>query len=427
MTAILGRPSPKSGTTWADQMLALLTRGAQSRSGPTINYQNALRVSVVLACCRVIAEGVAQLPLKLYLEDGASRKPATDHPLYRVLSRRPNSWMTSFEFRETLTYHALLAKGGFAVINRVGGRVHELLPVTPDRVKVEVVDGEVRYILRMPDGAFEVLGPGEMFHLRGPSWNGFEGMEAIDYAREAIGLAIATEETHADFHRNGAKTAGVLSIQGGLSDPQIAQLRQAFEEATTGRNAFRTVVLDQAAKFERMSMTGVDSQHLETRKYQVEEVCRAMRVFPQMVGYSDKTSTYASAEQFFIAHVTHSLQPWLERWEAVVERDLLTDQESAKGYTAKFTVQAMLRGDAKARAEFYKSLHGMRAITPNEIRALEEMNPIEGGDSFGEEPSAPAGGSKERKVGRVLSGRNEKRIRDAQGSLTDVLAELDKE
>lgn len=446
-TLIGGHVERKSSASWTDRAWEILLRGPQSKSGQDITPVTALRVSAVLACCRVLAEGVAQIPLKLYQESNDRKKAATDHPAYRILWRRPNDWMTSFEFRETMMYHALLCKGGFAVKNMVRSQVRELIPVTPDRVKVEQIDGEIVYTVRLLDGTLAPVPRQNMFHLRGPSWNGYLGMEIIDLARESIGLAISTEETHAKFHKNGAKTAGIIGIDGSLSQDAKKLLKQTFEEASTGDNAFRTLVLDQGAKFHQMSMTGVDGQHLETRKFQVEEVCRSMRVFPQMVGYSDKTSTYASAEQFFIAHVIHSLGPWIERWEQALDRDLLTEKEVESGLFAKFSVQGLLRGDAKARAEFYASGIVNGWMRRNEARRLEDLDPIDGLDALlvplnmaevgtlakdvakALVMQFPGADEKtlEAKIGRVLSARNEKRIRDASNALDDVLAELDSE
>lgn len=386
LTSLLGGPAETKTAGWTEQAMEILLNGMSSKAGPAISWKTALRVSVAFSCGRVLAEGLAQIPAKLMMEiDGGEggSKAARDNSLYRVIARRPNDWMTSFQFRETMMYHAIFAKGGTAVINRVRGKVMELLPVMPDRVRVEqTADAEVVHWIRMLDGTERPFPRNTIFHLRGPSWNGVEGLDVIDLAREALGLALATEETHARFHKNGAKAAGIISMDGELKEEGRKQLKKAFQDAMTGENSFKTLVLDQGAKFHQMSMTGVDSQHLETRRYQIEEVCRFMRVFPQMAGYSDKTSTFASAEQFFIAHVVHSLGPWVERFEQTADRDLLTREEEDSGLFVKLFVQGLLRGDAKARAEYYTKMYGIGAMNPNEIRALEDMNPYEGGEKY---------------------------------------------
>lgn len=383
--AMLGVPGRKatdiSALTWA----ALLGESS-SKAGVAVNIDTALRVSVVLACARVIAEGIAQMPLKLFQEraDGG-RDLAKKDPLYRLMWRRPNEWMTSFEFREALTLHAVLAGDGFAFINRVGAQV-ELLPIMPGMVTVrQSADYEITYQVRDAKGAEIGTFPrANMLHLRGPSWNSYKGLEIVMLAREAIGLALATEETHSRFFANGAQPGGILSFPNGLGPEQIDRIKKAFSAAQEGvANKFKTLVLDMGAKFEAMAFKGVDSQHLETRRFQIEEVCRALRVFPLMVMQSDKTATFASAEQFFLAHVIHTLGPWAERWEQVLDRDLI-DEKRQPDLFFKHLMQGLMRGDNKSRAEYFKAALGAGGspawMRPNEVRALDDMNPDADGD-----------------------------------------------
>lgn len=382
LTSLLGAPGERKAASFG-ALWDLLAGGAASKAGPSVNWKNALRVSVAFSCGRVLAEGLAQIPFKLMQEDGEGSRAAREHPLYRVLARRPNDWMTPFQLRETMMYHAIFAKGGYAVINRVGGKVRELLPVMPDRVRVEQLpDASVMYWIKMPDGVERPFPRTSIFHLRGPSWDGIEGLDVIDLAREALGLALATEETHARFHKNGAKAAGIVSMEGTLNTAGRAALKAAFQDASTGANSYKTLVLDQSAKFSQMQMTGVDAEHIRTRELQIAEICRFMRVFPQMAGFADKTATFASAEQFFIAHVVHSLGPWVERWEQAADRDLLTPKEMDEGYFTKLSVQGLLRGDAKSRAEYYVKMFSIGALNPNQIRALEDLNPYPAGEKY---------------------------------------------
>lgn len=384
LTALLGPSETKSVSV--DDLWDRVAGGAQSKAGIPVNWQSALRVSVAFSCARVLAEGIAQIPFKIMKEiDGGGSLPARDHHLYQLAVRRPNDWMTSFQFRETMMLHAIFAKGGYAVKNIVGGKVRELIPLVPGSVRVEADSSNViTYWANMPDGTYRPFKKESIFHLRGPSWDGIEGLDVIDLAREALGIALATEQTHASFHKNGAKAAGIVSLDGELKPEGRNALRKAFQDASTGNNAFKTLVLDQGAKFSQMSMTGVDSQHLETRKYQIEEVCRFMRVFPQMAGYSDKTSTFASAEQFFIAHVVHSLGPWVERWEQTFDRDCFSEADIKEGYFSKLTVQGLMRGAHKDRAEYFSRALGSGGspawMTQDEVRALDDLNPM-GGDA----------------------------------------------
>lgn len=368
------------------QLWEFLRAGSGVKAGVSVSLASALRVSVVLACARVISEGVAQIPFKLYrsrIDGGAD--PATDLPLYKILWRQPNDWMTSFEFRETLTLHAVLTGNGFAYKNRVRGRVAELIPMMPAQVKVcQAPDYSLAYELTGQNGqAIGTVGQEEMLHLRGPSWNGVVGLDMIREAREAIGLAIATEETHSRFHANGARPSGILSPKNPLSQDQVKDIKASWDAANAGVDKVgKTAMVPVAMEYKQMVMTGVDAQHLETRRFQIEEVCRNMRVFPMMVMQSDKTATFASAEQFFIAHVIHTLAPWVQRWEEVADRDLVSELKQPDLYS-KMSVKGLLRGDSAAQATFYeRALGAARPETAymlrNEVRELEELNPVPG-------------------------------------------------
>jgi HK97 family phage portal protein len=356
-----------------------------SRSGQNVTVETALQVTTVLACVRVIAEGIAQVPLKLYKErDDGGSDPAKDHPLYRVLYRRPNPWQTSFEFREMLAAHVCLAGRFVAFKNVVNGKIRELIPFLPHEVCVDV-DQFRRPVYRVSS---EITGQSQDFpaeaiwHVKGLSWNGYDGLKPLQLAREAIGLAMATEEAHALMHANGAQSTGIYSVDDKLLPDQFLALRNWVEKNMTGEARFRPMILDRGAKFVPTSMTGVDSQHLETRRHQIEEVCRIFRCAPLMVGYSDKTATYASAEQMFLAHVVHCLAPWYERIEQSIDCNLLSERDLDDGIYAKFNANALMRGAARDRAEYYFRLWQMGALNANEIRAYEEQNPYEGGEIY---------------------------------------------
>jgi HK97 family phage portal protein len=351
--------------------------GRATKSGVSVSWETALNVTTWLACGRVIGEGIAQVPLKLYREANGRRMPATEHPLYEVLHRRPNEWQTSFDYREMLALHLVFTGGAFSYKNvtRSGG-LRELVPFEPQWVKVEHKHGvPATYTVTLPDGESKSFAASEIWHLRGPSWNSYVGLEPVKLAREALGLALATEETHAQFHHNGAKPSGVLSVEGSLTPDQYKQLRAWIEKSIGSRNAGVPLIVDRAAKWTAQAMSGVDAQHLETRKHQVEEICRALRVMPIMVGHADKTATYASAEQMFLAHVVHTLSPWYERIEQSIDVNLLTKQERADGMYAKFVEEGLLRGSLKDTKDMLLGYVNGGLMTPNEGRAKLDLNP----------------------------------------------------
>jgi HK97 family phage portal protein len=368
--------------------------GIPSKTGVSVTWETALQCTAALGCARVIAEGVAQLPIGVYRDEGRRRIEMRKTDLARLLATGPNPYITTFEFVETLLINAVLGRGGYALIQRspIDGGIIELLSV-PSAWVTEKRDAAWRPYFEVEmrvstDGPSQRLRvPSEnMLRVRGPSLDGYVGLSGLKLAREAIGLSLAMEESHARLHKNGVQTTGAWSLDGNLEAEQHKRLVAMLEKYQGLENNGRPLVLDRAAKWQQMQMKGVDAQHLETRKFQIEEVCRALRVFPIMVGHADKTATYASAEQMFLAHVVHTLMPWIRRIEQAFARDLLTDAERTSGAYVKLSVQGLMRGDAKTRAEFYQKGVLSGWMTRNEVRALEEMDAIDGLD----EPLTPS-------------------------------------
>lgn len=376
-----GKVADASALTWT-----ALLGGPLSKTGLSVNEVRALRVAVVWACCRVICEDVGKMPLKLMQEsDDGTKQVAKRHPLHRVLSRRPNEWQTSMEWRMQMLLHALLKKGGYSFINRGStGEVLELIPLLPGNVTVKQdALRRVTYEVRDARGTVATLAQSQVHVIRGLSWDGLNALEVVHQGAEAIGLAMATEESQARLHGQGARPGGIVTTDKPLDTKQVERLKAQFSDNYSGvENAFKTMLLDNGLEFKPWAMTGVDAQHLETRRHQVEEVCRFFRVFPSMIGYSDKATTYASAEAFFTAHVVHTLMPWVTLWEQAIQRDLLTEDELDAGLAPKFHVNGLLRGDAAQRAAFYASGITNGWMARNEARRLEDMNPLPGLDTI---------------------------------------------
>ncbi len=365
--------------------------GRASATGRTVNIKTALEVSTVVACVRVIGEGIAQVPLKLIREsaDGKTRLPAKDHPLYQLLATRPNGYQTSFEFRETLAWHVVLTGNFFAFKNVVFGKIKELIPLEPGRVKVlRASDGTLSYeVTGNASGSVQDTGnsanfadnsgvsrqifPAEaIWHVRGPSWNTWMGLEAVQLAREAIGLAMATEEQHARMHRNGVKTSGVYSVEGTLNPEQFKALKLWIDREMAGiENTGKAMVLDRNAKWLNTSMSGVDAQHLETRKHQISEICRFFRVSPIMVYGDDKLATYAGSTANFLSHLIHTLAPWYTRLEQSIDANLLTEKDRKAGIYSQFVEEAMLRGSAVETKDVLIAYVNGGIMTANEARA----------------------------------------------------------
>lgn len=377
LSRLLGREAKAAITSSAE--LAAVMRG---EDGP-LTWKAALEVAAVMACVRVIAQGVAQVPFGLYQDVSGQRGPAKDNPLHQLLHRRPNRWQTSYEYRETQMIRVLLMGNAYAFVNRVGRarEVREIVPLDPENVSVKQMDdGDLEYRVTM-GGQQKVFGSDAIWHLRGPSVNGWEGLGAVRQARVAIGLTRALEKGQLDFQRGGARTSGMLSVTQKLSAERFEQLAAWIDKhAPDGTRFAKPMILDDGATYTPFVMTGVDQQLIENRKMQVEEICRAFGVMPIMVGQSDKAATYASAEQMFLAHVVHTLSPWYARIEQSAEACLLTDEDRAAGRYVKFNANALMRGAAKDRAEFYAKGLGSGGstgwLTPNDVRRLEDMDPL---------------------------------------------------
>jgi len=370
---------------WAEMLRA----GRSSKAGPTVNLDAAFKQATVFACLKVLSQGCAQVPFKLFREvqkDGLTNiQPARDLPLYDLLTTKPNDWQTSFEFREQLVLHAALGNA-YVWKNMVfGGKVAELIILNPGRMQVEQLDeyAPPTYKYTLKDGRVLVFPFDAIWHVRGPSWNGFAGMDLLNMAREALGLAIATEESHAKLHSKGVKPSGIYSVDATLNPTQYKELKAWIDKDLAGaENAGTAMILDKGAKWLQTAMTGIDSQHLETRNYQGAEICRFLGVLPSKVGFTDKTATYASAEQFAIQHVVDTMGPWYARIEQSADVNLLTAKDRAAGLYFKFIAGGLLRGAAKDRAEYYAKALGSGGsqgwMTADEVRALEELNPLGG-------------------------------------------------
>lgn len=371
-----------------DDLWGALFSGGTSKSGVPVNHNTALQVSTVLACARRIAEAVSTVPVKLYRRDPRTgeRSEARDHRLYDVLGSAPNDWQTSLEFRETLAFHTALTGNAFAFKNLVdGGKVAELIPIEPGCVTVrQSPDLSLSYEVRR-GGNVETFPAELIWHVRGASWNGYLGMDAVKLAREAIGLALATEETHAAMHCNGVRPSGILSVEGNLDEAGLIRLAAYVKKNFGGLdNASRVMTLDRNAKFMPLAMTGVDAQHIETRRFQRELICEGMGVMPIMVGVAEKTATYASSEQMFLAHLVHTVRPWHERFGRSMDRHLLTRDERRDGYYFGFVEAAFLSPAMKDKAEFYKIALGGGGnpgwLTPDQVCAFEDLPKVKGGD-----------------------------------------------
>ena len=335
-------------------------------SGKYVTERSAMQMTAVYCCVRILSEAVASLPLQFYryTDDGGKEK-AVDHPLYFLLHDEPNPEMTSFIFRETLMTHLLLWGNAYSQIIRNGkGEVVALYPLMPDRMKVDRDEhGRLYYEYTVYDsddvkgrkgtdkvGRTVRLQPHDVLHIPGLGFDGLVGYSPIAMAKNAIGLAIATEEYGSKFFANGAAPSGVLEHPGTIKDP--SKVRESWQATFGGSgNSNKIAVLEEGMKYTPISISPEQAQFLETRKFQIDEIARIFRVPPHMIGDLEKSS-FNNIEQQSLEFVKYTLDPWVSRWEQAMVRALLTPDEKKK-YFFKFNVDGLLRGDYQSRMNGY--------------------------------------------------------------------------
>lgn len=369
-----------------DQVAALIDGASGGTiAGVAVTDKTALQVATVLACVKVIADGCATPALRVFREVAEGRRErASNIPEYRLLERRPNEWQTSFEWRRQMTIHAALTGSGLSIkVRGDNRRVRELIPVMPGRWDVRrIARYEVRYRCWDDFGLIGEFSPDDVFVINGVQWDWLASMNAVYLARSAIGLAIATEKSQAAMHENGMRPSGVYSVEGTLSTEQHDRLTAWLKTKAGAARHSEPLVLDRNAKWQSLAVNGVDAQAVETRRLQVEEICRAYGVFPIMVGHSDKSATFASSEAFFAAHVKHTLAPWHRAWTQRIDEMLL---DGAGPLFAEFDVRYLMAGSMKDRAQWARTMAEMGIYTRNEIRDEEGKDPLPGLD----EPLTP--------------------------------------
>lgn len=363
-----------------------------SAAGKSVTERSAMQMTAVYSCVRILAEAVAGLPLHLYrYRDDGGKEKATDHPLYLLLHDEPNPEMSSFVFRETLMTHLLLWGNAYAQIIRNGkGEVIALYPLMPNKMSVDRDEsGQLYYTYtrsaeeaKTAETGRVVLRPSDVLHIPGLGFDGLVGYSPIAMAKNAIGLAIATEEYGAKFFANGAAPSGVLEHPGTIKDP--SRVREAWQSQFGGSaNSGKIAVLEEGMKYTPISISPEQAQFLETRKFQINEIARIFRVPPHMVGDLEKSS-FSNIEQQSLEFVKYTLDPWVVRWEQSISRALLTEDEK-RSYFVKFNLEGLLRGDYASRMNGYATARQNGWMSANDIRELENLDRIpaeEGGDLY---------------------------------------------
>ena len=355
-----------------------------SGSGKSVTAQTAIQLSTVYACVRIISETIASLPLGVYEATDNGNLKALDHPLYRLLHDEPNTEMTSFIFREVMLVHLLVFGNSYSQIIRSGkNHIVGLYPLLPDHMDVDRDSkGNLTYTYTTSDGRTVVIKPEDVLHIPGLGFDGVVGYSPIALEKSAIGLGIASEEYGSKFFANGARPSGILTHPNTVKNPKA--LRDSWNAAYGGSsNANRVAILEEGMRFEPIAIPNNEAQFLETRKFQVDEICRIFRVPPHLVGNLEH-ATFSNIEHQSIDFAVHTIRPWLVRIEQAMNRALFGEAEKGR-YYVQFNIDGLMRGDYKSRMEGYAIARQNGWMSANDIRDLENLNPIpaeQGGNEY---------------------------------------------
>jgi HK97 family phage portal protein len=380
--------------TTSQQLEQVMRGDVVSAAGAAVTPDTAMRVAAVFACVRIRAGVVANMPLDLKRRvDDRTRRNETDHPLWTVLRRRPNRWQTPSQFKRMMQAHLLLRGNAYAMIVRGMRGVTELIPLHPDRVTVEQLpDLSLRFTYTRRQGGRITLAQNEVMHLVGLSLDGVRGVPVLTYARETIGFSLSMEDHGSNVFRNGARVSVVLKHPGKLGPEGLNFLKQSLDEYRAGgESEGRALILEEGMETAPLAMTSEDAQWIESRKFSRTDIAMFFGVPPHMIGDTEKSTSWGtgidSQTQGFL---TFSAEDDLTTWEEAANRDLIGRNED--DLYCRFNRSALVRGDIKVRWAAHVQGLQWGVVSPNEVRALEDMNPREGGDEFYLPPNTAGGG-----------------------------------
>lgn len=352
-----------------------------SSSGKVVTADKAIALSAVWACVRLLSESVSTLPMKVYQrEPDGSRKLAQNHPAYQLLCRRPNTEMTPSRFMLMVVASVCLRGNAFVEKKMIGNKLVSLVPLLPQCMVVKRLDsGELEYTFT-EKGVKRVIPVKNMMHIRGFGLDGVCGMMPMSVGRDVFGAAMAVEESAAKIFENGLQSSGYFASKNVLTKEQRDRLRKNLTAFAGSKNAGKSMVLEADLTYQNITMNPEAAQMLQSRSFSIEEICRWFRVPPFMVGHIDKQSSWASSvEGMNLLFLTNTLRPLLVNIEQEIARCLLNGDEDM---FAEFSVEGLLRADSAGRSAYYTTALQNGWMSRNDVRRLENLPPIEGGDIY---------------------------------------------
>ena len=347
--------------------------GAANRTSVTTD--SSMTFSAVFACVRIISESIASLPVRVYrVETDGDKIEELAHPVNRLLTRKPNDFMTTYTFLDVLMNNLLLEGNSYFYIERDStARPVGLIPIKTQHVKVINHDGQIYYDVKDYDLAIRKE---DMLHFFNLSFNGYEGTSVIGSQRTTIGTSIASNDTANSYLGNSSQIGGIIKHPGKLSKEAVARLRTSWSQSTSGSFvAGKTAILEEGMTFEQSKINANDYQLLETRRFQIEEIARIFKVPLCLIGHLEKAANYSSIEALSIDFVRFTLQPYLVLIEQELNRKLFRENE-LDNYFVRLDSKGLLRGDSAARATYYREMSAIGVLSINEIRRMEDLNRI---------------------------------------------------
>lgn len=370
----------KNYAPWDDYWFDRVMR--PTASGVDVTYDDALGISALWNGIHLIANALATVPLRLYRRKrGGGNEEAREDPRFRIVNRRPNPWQTAFGWRQMSQGHLLLRGNTYAQkVVRSSGQLDSLVPLHPTRMAVEVEGGEIFYRYTRDDGTSRAFRAEEVLHIRGLSTNGLVGYCPVTVLRESLGAVVATDRYAARFFKNNARPAGVVKSPTIISEPLFKKAKAEWQATLGGEGQHSTAFLDGGMEFQAIGFSAEDSQLVNSRTFNVQEAARMLNIPPHKLKEMSR-STFSNIEHQGIEWVVDTIQPWAENWEQQLDADLLSEREQATLFF-KFDLKALLRGDSAQRAAYMQARFNMGSISANEIRQLEDEEPIVGGDRY---------------------------------------------
>lgn len=358
---------------------------ADYNDAQSMSASGVLGLSTAWACLNLLAGTIASLPLMVYRTDaGGRRTVARNHPLYWLLHDSPNADQTAVDFWEMVCLSLELRGNAFVEIERrANGDVAALgVPISPDMMQVRRLKSGALQYEWSEDGVRHVVSEGRILHIRGFGGGPLGGISTLTFGRQVFGMAQDIDRAASSTFRNGIRPSGVLRTKDTLDVVQRRAIEQKLENRFTGAmNAGVPMLLDRDMQWQQLTINPEDAQMLQSRSFSVEEICRLFAVPPFMVGHTEKSTSWGTGlEQQTLGFQKFTLRRRLKRIEQSLSKQLLTARDRAEGIVIEFNLEGLLRGDSAARAAFYREMTAMKAMTINEVRALENLPPVPWGD-----------------------------------------------